>query len=261
MTSKYHEVPEYVIIVPSRKREHNMPTIMELLPTAYVTVDEREIENYRPYVPEDRLIPHPPMKAGLFAVYNWMMRQWDEPVMIEIDDDFRGIKCNVGSRRFITEPDEILAILENAIVACTDLGVTAFGFSRTPNTSVIHPEDRPIVPVQSICGCFGVMGNARYRPYDTKYLGRGDVDWTLRTLLEDRVVYADLRFFFDCGGAFAGRGGNVGIVTPEDFERTSRLLKEKWGKHAKFKAPAYVKSRQVAPISLDMSRTNRSAQK
>lgn len=251
---------DYVIFVPSRKRAHNMPVIRSLLPSAIICVDETEADDYRPVVPADKLLLHPPM-TGLFAVINWAQEHFTNAILIEVDDDFCGVQVNTGSKRFIRDPDEILAILENAARACMDLGLTAFCFSRTPNTTVIRPDVRPLVPVQSVCVAFGIMGAARHRKYNTEFVGRGDVDWTLQTLFEDRCVYADIRFFFDSGDIFGGRGGNVWLVTPEVFERTSRALIKKWGKSVGFKAPAYVKNRQVAPIRISVNRTNKTAQR
>lgn len=251
---------DYTIVVPSRKRTHNMATIRALLPTALICVDEREREDYAPLVPAGQLLVHPRMD-GLFAVINWCMDHIDAECLIEIDDDFCGVQVTTGAKRFITDPIEILAILENAMVACRDLELSAFCFSRTPNTTVIRPDERPFVPVQSVCNAFGVMGAARRRHYDTRYLGRGDVDWTLRTLLLDRAVLADVRYYFDCGDVFGGRGGNVGLVTPETFKETSQLLKRIWGKHVSFKPPGYVKNRQVDAIRIAVSRTNKTAQK
>lgn len=251
---------DYTIVVPSRARAHNMGRIRRLLPSALVCVDEREADEYAKHVPIANLLLHPPM-SGLPAVMNWMMDAVKSPCFIEIDDDFQGVQVNTGSRRFIEDPEEILAILENAATACADLGLTTFCFSRTPNTTVIRPNERPMVPTQSVCNAFGVMGKARHRHYDQRFLGRADVDWVLRTLLEDRCVFADIRYFFDCGAVFSGRGGNVGLVTPEIFAASSRALKQKWGKHVSFRAPAYVKARSVAPIRIAVSRTNPTAQR
>lgn len=251
---------DYQIVVPSRKRMHNMETIRYLLPSAKICIDEREVDDYAPYVEKSRLLIHPPFD-GLAKSINWMMENVEAECLIEIDDDFCGVQVNVGSKRFITDSEEILAILENAMTCTKDLGLTAFCFSRTVNTTIINPTWRPIVPVQSVCNAFGVMGAARHRKYDDTLLGRGDVDWTLQTLLEDRAVYADVRFYFDCGRVFGGRGGNVGLVTPETFRQTSMKILERWGKHVSFKRMAFQKNRDVAAVKLAVSRYNKTAQK
>ena len=83
-------------------------------------------------------------------VKNWMIDNVQPEVLVEIDDDFQGMQSNVGSRRYITDHQEILAIIENSIVCCQDLNLTTFCYSRTQNTTIIHPEVRPIVPTQAV---------------------------------------------------------------------------------------------------------------
>lgn len=179
-----------------------------------------------------------------------------------IDDDFRGVRVTTGSQRFITDAEEITAIIENAARCCHDLDLTTFCFSGTPNTTIIKPEFWPIVPTQPVFRVFGIMGAARKRRWHTDVPGRADLDWTLRTLLLDRIVFADVRFFFDCGAVFTGRGGNVGLITSEQFEKASRELRRTWGNSLSFKPSAYVKkSREVASVSLRVSRTNKTAQR
>jgi hypothetical protein len=105
------------------------------------------------------------------------------------------------------------------------------------------------------------MGKARYRKYKTNMHGRADFDWTMQTLLEDRCIYADIRFYFDFGPIYSGRGGSVGLITPEVFEASSRALKARWGGCLSFKAPGYVKKREVTAMSIRVSRTNNRAQR
>jgi hypothetical protein len=250
---------DYAIIVPSRKRAQNMPVLRSLLPSALICIDERERADYRS-VPKNRLLLHPPMD-GLPAILNWMQEAVTEPILIVIDDDFIGVQVNTGSKRFIIDPDEILSILENSAQACADLGLTTFCYSRTQNTTVIRPDERPIVPTQAVCNARGFMGAARHRKFDVSMHGRADVDWTMRTLLEDRCVYADVRFYFDCGAIYSGQGGSVGLITPEVFDHSSRELRARWGKSMSFKAPSFVKNRNVTAMSLRVSRTSKLAQR
>ncbi len=248
------------IVVPSRKRAHNMATIQWLLPSALICVDEREADDYLQAVPRSKLLLHPPMD-GLPRVINWMQRAVDAAILVEVDDDFQGVQCNVGAKRYITDAEDILAIIENGARCASDLGLSAFCWSRTANVTIIDPVHRPIVPTQSVCNAFGILGPARHREYDPSLLGRADVDWTMRTLHQDRCVFADVRFYFDCGRVFGGRGGNVGLVTPEGFKEVSLAIKRRWGRYVSFRAPAFQKNRNVAAIRLNVSRTNKTAQK
>lgn len=253
-------LPEYSIVVPSRKRPRNMETIRWLLPTAKICIDERELKDYAPFVEKSRLLIHPPLD-GLPRVMNWMMDAIESEVFIEIDDDFQGVQVNVGSKRFITDSQEILAILENSMLCCRDLGLSTFCYSRSQNTTIIHPDTRPIVPVQAVCNAFGIMGAARHRHYDLAMSGRAPVDWTLRTLLEDRAILADLRFYFDCGRIFSGAGGNVGLNTPESFKACSKAILARWGKSVSFTPPKWIKNRDGTAMSIRVERINKSAQR
>lgn len=134
---------DYQIVVPSRKRAHNMETIRWLLPTAKICIDEREVDDYAPFVEKSRLIVHPPID-GLPGTINWMMDNIQCECLVEIDDDFCGVQVNVGSKRFITDSEEILAIIENAMICTKDLGLTAFCWSRTPNTTIPHCSAGPM---------------------------------------------------------------------------------------------------------------------
>jgi len=238
-----------------------MQTLLRLLPQAVVYVHAAEQKDYAAVVPPNQLRTHPVAVGGLPAVLNWIMDHETHPVLVTLDDDFQGIQSTTGSQRYITDPDEVLAIIENAARCCADLGLTTFCFSRTPNTTVIRPEERPIVPTQMVAGCRGVMGKARHRKYRESMHGRADLDWTMQTLLEDRCIYADIRFYFDFGPSYTGRGGSVGLITPEGFEGASRQLKERWGNCLSFKAPGYLKKRNVTTMSLRVKRTSPLAQR
>jgi hypothetical protein len=249
------------IVVPSRRRVHNMPNLLRLLPSAIVCVDERELTEYMDAVPHKQLIAHPPLDGGLPEVMNWIIDNVKAPILVTVDDDLEGVQATTGSMRYITDSEEILAIIENAAQCCEDLGLGAFCFSRTPNTTVIRPDVRPIVPTQLVAGCRGVMNSARHRKYKTNMHGRADFDWTMQTLLEDRCIYADIRFYFDFGPTYSGRGGSVGLITPEGFEAASRALKARWAGCVSFKAPGYIKKRNVTAMGIRVSRTSKLAQR
>jgi hypothetical protein len=251
---------DYQIVVPSRKRPFNTITLNQLLPTALICVDERERLDYAAHVPLGRLLLHPPMD-GAPRVRNWIQDAVRAPCLIMLDDDFVGVQVNVGSRRYLTDADEILAILENSALACSDLGLSCFCYSRTQNLTQIDPDYTPIKPVQQVFGCFGMMGRARHRKYDESLKSRADLDWTLRTMLDDRCVYADVRFYFDFGTSFTGQGGNTGLVSGDDFLQATRIVRERWGRHVSFKPPGYVKNREITPGRVVVSRTNKAAQK
>jgi hypothetical protein len=196
------------------------------------------------------------------AIMNWMQEAIKEPTLIQIDDDFCGVMVLVGSRRFTMDSEEILAIIENSAQACEDLGLGAFCWARTKNYVMTRPEMRPIVPSGLIIGSAkGMMNGARHRKFDGAIHGRADADWTIQTLLDDRAFYCDARFYFDCGLVYSGRGGSVGLITPEVFEASTRALKRKWGAHVSFRQLNWEKKRDVPSLKIDVRRSNKAAQR
>lgn len=239
--------PSYRIVVPSRKRPQNMAKLLGLLPGATICVDEREADDYADAVPRGSLLLHPPITGGP-AVRNWIIEHTEEPVLVQCDDDLVGVKVLTGSGRTLTNPEDIRDVIENSMVACADLGLTTFCFSRVANPIVLDPDLIPVRPIQPVFGLWGVMGAARRRRYDESLRSRADLDWTLRTLLEDRIVYADMRFYFDFGSSFTNPGGNSGLVTAEDFEAAALALKQRWGKHVTFESPNYDEKRSKTAV-------------
>lgn len=251
---------DYAIVVPSRHRTANMATIRALLPSAIICVDEREKDDYAPLVPADKLLLHPPLD-GYALVVNWIMDAVKAPILIICDDDTRGVECRTGFKRYITDPEEVLAILENAAQCCQDLGLTAFAFSRTINTAMIQPDFEPVRPIAYLSNVFGVMGAARHRKMDPQFAGRNAIDITLETLLHDRCMYGEVRFYFDCGQIFSSKGGNVDLINAQVWGETTRRLVNKWGKAMTLKPPNFVKSKAVDVMRITVSRKNKLAQK
>jgi hypothetical protein len=81
--------------------------------------------------------------------------------------------------------------------------------------------------------------------YDETLKSRADLDWTMRTLLEDRIVLADIRYYFDFGRSFSGAGGQSGLVTPDDFKRSTEIVGKRWGTSISFKRPGYMKGTET----------------
>lgn len=129
------------IVVPSRKRAHNMMLLRELLPSATVCVEESERDDYLREVPKEKLWLHPPLKNAADC-RNWIIDNAKEDIIVMVDDDFCGVRVTVGSHRFITDHEEILGIIENSARCCQDLNLSAFCWSGTPNTTFIHPRPR-----------------------------------------------------------------------------------------------------------------------
>ena len=251
----------YRIVVPSRKRPFNMERIQTLFPTASICVDEREEETYLEYVDQSKLILHPAFD-GYDRVMNWMFENIECDTLVEIDDDVTHAVANFPKKRRISRPDDLLQIVENSYQAIVDLDLTCFCFCRTMNFMAVDMINEPIAAVSDVCVCMGVRKAAKARRFEVAAFGaRADIDWSLRTLLEDRAVYCDRRFYFANGRTFSGRGGIVGLVSDEAFDGLTKTLKERWGSYLCTEPPGYARKRgrSVAVMSLRVNRKNPAA--
>lgn len=251
----------YRIVMPSRKRHRAAKKALAIFPTATITVNESELDDYRKEIPDADIVPHPDM-LGLPNVINWCMDHFDDECLVFADDDIIACRTTVPRSRKLTAPD-VQTVIENAMQAVVDLDLTTFCFARSPNVIVsIDPINEPLKPTQPVCVVFGVRGAARRRKYRSELIGRADIDWALQTLMEDRVLYCDTRFYFDSGRYGKGSGGNVGLIDDKQRAKATKLLKERWGRHVRLKVLGYqqkLEKRLVLPLRIGVSRKHPNA--
>jgi len=227
-----------------------------LLPNALVAVAASERADYAAAVPAKQLLTHPDLPS-LMAIRNWLSDTVQEDCLVQVDDDLACIRPLIGKQRPVTDPETIAAVIENSQVVSRDLGINVFCWSRARNVAMAHPKLLPVRFVQPVSSSIGLRGAARRRRFDELLVGRADLDFTMKTLLEDRILYADMRWYFDHGRIFAGKGGNVGLVGDEAFARTTAELYRRWGRFVGRRKPAWFKSAgSSSPMSIRVKRMN-----
>lgn len=189
------------------------------------------------------------------AIRNWLSREIQEDCLVEIDDDLVCIRPLIGRQRPVTDPKTIEDVIRTAQVVSADLGINVFCWSRARNVAMAHPELLPVRFVQPVSSSFGLRGAARQRPFDEGLPGRADLDFTMRTLLEDRILYADMRWYFDHGRIFSGKGGAVGMISAEQYRRTTEEIYRRWGRFVGRRRPAWIKRKgSTSPMSIKVTR-------
>lgn len=195
---------------------------------------ERERADYAAVVPKGQLITHPNL-PGLAPIRQWLNRTIQEECLVMFDDDLRSLWCIVGRyRREYRDPQVIREVIENTHAVACDLGIGLFTWSRSATGIGLATDVEPIKFAVPLGAAFGLRGAARERDFDLDIPGRSDVDFALRTLLEERIMLGDIRWYFDFGRCFAGAGGNSGLITDEQFARSTRIIKERWGDYVSF---------------------------
>jgi hypothetical protein len=241
------------VVIPSRRRVGNMRRMLALLPGATVCVHEDERADYAAVVPAGQLLCH--KVEGIANIRNWLNRTIQEDCLVEVDDDLRGVRPLIGSPRVIADPEVIAQVLENGHRICEDLGLGVFCFSRTRNSFLADPEMQPVRVVQPICCSFGLRGPARKRDFDPGLPGRADFDFTLQTLLVDRILIADMRWYFEHGRIFSGKGGAVGLIGKDDFAQSTEKLHKEFGPYVGKKRPGFMKGKgTTSPMSIVVKR-------
>lgn len=229
-----------------------MKRILTLLPTALICVNEEEKDAYLTVVPKERLICH--HLTGLAYIREWLNRHIQEDCLVMIDDDLRAIWWVVGEPRRYTDPRAIMEVIENTHQVACDLSFNVFTWSRS--VKGLNPEYDPIKFCAPIGGSFGLRGAARNRAFDVTLPGRADADFTLQTVLEDRILLGDVRVYFDFGRCFSGAGGNSGLITDEQFALTTKILKERWGPYIEFKPRSDKRKRNSEAYRIVVTRRN-----
>jgi hypothetical protein len=223
-----------VKVIPSRKRADKIPYMLKCFPDALVCVDERERDDYVDVVPKERLVLHPPTRCSP-EVRNWMIDYFQEDCIFQIDDDFEKIQCycnaDIRQVNFIKDPNHIRQIIDNAHQIALDANIGVFCWARFGNPM----QYQPFQPM-SLCGspvmcAFGMRGTARHRKFDASVPGMADLQFSMETLRDDRIMFCDMRYYWDFGKIYGGTGGNLGMVSSEQRKNVVKVMQARWTKY------------------------------
>lgn len=214
------------LAVPSRGRSKTFSPLVERLSNLKVFVDEREAESYARF--GDRLVLHPGLKT-ISAIRQFMLDRIETDCVVMMDDDLIGVAPLVGvSRKPIRRADEVERVILSLALCARDSDAKAFGWNRNANPGFMRMHD-PFHLVAPLAGAFGIIG--RDIRFDTALIHGQDVDFTLKQILENRIVLADLRYYFDFGPVGGGTGGLQDVRTRERIMDNIATLERRWGKY------------------------------
>ena len=225
---------DYQIVIASRHRAEAAKNALSLLPTAIIYVDEREADDYKAMIPAKSLRFHRPT-TSYAEVRNELIKDFDAPCLVHSNDDLIGLRmARTFYSKLLTDPKMLLAVIENGVQAACDLDIGIAGWSRAANPMLYRPFD----PMSLCAPIFAVTvqrGPARMRRFDESLAGRADIEFVLRALLHDRIVWQDRRFYFDMGAVFSGAGGNVDIVGEEQYAKSTEAIMKKWYRYVELR--------------------------
>lgn len=178
-------------------------------------------------IPREKILVVKNRVVGLGVVRNYILDYFKENIVI-FDDDIIEIKCLLDNRYLlITDKDKIDDIITNCWLNCVESGAKVFGFNQMSDVRKYN-ELLPFVFNKNI-GCVIGMIDNKIR-FDEVNKMRVDIDYCLKQLLVNRILWRDNRYVF-CQNRFRGQGGNNIYKTKTNVKLEIDYLKNKWGKY------------------------------
>ncbi len=218
------------VVIPSRGRIEECKHAVKLFPGALVVVHQPEYDDYRAALPSHvEVMPHK-LEGGIAPIRQWVLDTIPNTAVLFVDDDVRYLKVVAGfetASRVIKDPVAIAQVVENAAYIAGEIGAPIFGFSQTSGDVRKYRPTDPISLSGWVGSVIGVYG--RNIEYDTTLRMRADIDFCLRALLEERLIFIDSRFSFIHHAMFQHKGGNAHMRGAERSKREIDVLRQRWG--------------------------------
>jgi hypothetical protein len=205
-------------------------TTHKLLRRASLVVPADQADDYQPLLaahPHLELVVIPPERIGVSAVRNWIVRRFEEEVIVMYDDDVTGLRTLCALRNRLLSPDEIEAVVENTAYCAAGAGARLFGWNQRPDPRMLQRND-PLSVVHWCGGVVGVVG--KDVRWDELLKFKCDIDCCLSELLANRILWHESRFCF-MQARDKNLGGNSLFRSPEKIAAEKRYLANKWKAH------------------------------
>lgn len=194
-----------------------------LVPESEKKLYEQEVSNPIETTPNDII--------GLGMLRNWVLDNYKEETVVMVDDDLSYCYRLTGElTKQVNDPDEVVQIIINTAVMAKDIGTGVFGFSQTDIRKYYGTE--PFILNTWVGGVIGIIGR-KLRFTDNKL--KVDIDFCLKNLLVNRIVFQDKRYNFS-QLRDNNVGGNAQFRTKENFDQEVKKLTDKWGKCLKIRS-------------------------
>lgn len=213
------------VLILSRGRSETISTHKILPEYVEILVPESEKKLYES-VCKNPIVTIPDSVIGLGEVRNWVLKYYKENIVVMFDDDIIRLYCLTGEKaRPITDSEEIMQVVINAAVMAEDAGLHCFGFSQTDIRKYNGTE--PFKLTGWVGGVIGVIGR-KFEFRKDKY--KVDIDYCLKNLLVDRVLWIDSRYCF-AQMRDNNVGGNSQFRSETEYNDSLTSLLDKWGKY------------------------------
>lgn len=194
-----------------------------------VVVPVSEFDQYASVVGEARVVGHPDSIKGLTAKRQWMLDElMDDEALVMLDDDVERILCMFeNSNRYITNPEDVEAIIRTTFTTARDIGAKVFTWGLLAQSIQYFTGLEPFRLSGMIHGSsFGIMANHGLN-FNTGVAVNEDLWLSLLNAYKHRYCLKDNRFAF-VAKVFEGMGGQANYRTAQrqaqDYEFLRRLF-------------------------------------
>lgn len=216
-----------VIISRGRWEEATSPA---LFPFADLVVPDSEYQKYKNKY-KNKIVKIPNKYKGLGMVRNWVLDNYNEKIIIMVDDDIIAVYGLMNKNAVVYRDTEtIREILESNAIMALDAGCKVFGFNQMWDVRK-YSATQPFSFNTWLGGVIGIIGR-EHRFINLSF--KVDADMCLKSLLADRILWCNNMYSF-AQGRDKNRGGNSLFKTEERVQQEKAVLTEIWGSHIQFK--------------------------
>jgi hypothetical protein len=232
------------IVIPSKGRPDQVSTT-KILNDCIIVCPPDELDLYKEHNPENEIIALPSGVHGISSTRQVILDKFKEVFMID-DDVLKMSRLfeEETPKMTITDPTEILEVIEFTREMAKDLGAKMYGF--THDTVPVH--HRPWNPYEFnhfICasGCGYLEGHGLKENPDI--VSADDYWMCCLNIYKNRFMFCNWRYAFVKSKNFQNKGGLQGIRNAENMKSDTLILKEHFGDVIKTKVATSDKKKLI----------------
>ena len=215
-------------VILSRSRSNSVTT-HNVIHGCTLTVCETQFQEYEENY-DLPIIVHPDDVDTLGKLRNWLRDYYPDDCIVMLDDDIESVRTLGIISNIRLTPEQVDSLIYSTANTAYELGVKAFGWNQNGNVIAYNPAD-PFTLSKWIGTAIGVFPDCQR--WDEEIKTKCDLDFSLKELMVNRIIFRDNRFFFN-SDRDSKIGGNQEYKSSEQVQRDKDYLKDKWGKYVRF---------------------------
>lgn len=215
-------------VIMSRGRSNNITT-HNVVNDCILTVCESEASEYADNY-DLPIVVHPDHCNTSAAVKNFIRDTFPDDCTVILDDDIEAVRTLGLISAVVLTPLQIDQMIYSTANTAYEMGVKAFGWNQNGNCMTYNPTE-PFSLHKWVSTALGVFPNCQR--WDEEIKTKSDIDFSLKELQENRIIFRDNRYFF-LSDRDSKTGGNQQYKTNDRVLADKQYLNDKWGRYVRF---------------------------